>query len=187
MSDQPSQPIELRGRFGRIAAWAVFCAAIMGGVALFSANILSIKENVLKLFAEKPASPLEVIARDVRGTGVQLEESHALVFVEAVLEKKGVGKTECEAGLLMKNVEYRPRNFVSGVGRRTVGPYYDEGWWFGDSHKTNLPESFRQGVVQFHFAVEKMHLESKAKFRVDCSEWVTPWVAIEFPEQQSKQ
>jgi hypothetical protein len=164
--------------FKRIGRWAAIGAGVVAGAALFIGNLASIKENVLKLFGSQQETVAEINIRDVSGTEAYFVKDTVHVVVQAVVEKKGSAEVVCEPGLLMKNSEFFSFGFTSGAYRRSAGFLPDFMLTSGSS--IDFSNGFRQGVMSFYFAVGREDFSNAAKFRLDCTNYVTSWARVEF-------
>ncbi len=103
------------------------------------------------------------------------------MLVQAVVEKKGAAAISCEPGLWMKDAEYIAVGYSVGASRRGSNYILDYMSTMGPSF--NLADEFRQGVMNFSFAIGKRNYEQVAKFRLDCGNSITSWVSVEFPKK----
>jgi hypothetical protein len=182
VEDAPSVPQKHGDRrwVASLARWAAIPTGLIAGLALFLTNVASIKDTAQNLLGVGGQRFADFAIRDVRADESYAVEPNIHVTVEAVVDKKGIGAGVCEPGLLMKNSEFSSFGFRMGAYRRTA-EYLPDSWTtMADAIKFN--DDFRQGIVEFYFAIGRRDFEKTAKFRLDCGSSVTPWASVEFSD-----
>jgi len=178
-----------RGKWAKAAPWCALIGAAAAGLAAFGADVVSIRESVIRLFS--PAQIVTLLSiRDVRADEAFLEKNGKIsVAIEYVVEKTG-GKITCMGGLLMNSSVY------PSIGMSVGGKYVDlggnvygfdsgylGGGYFGNgSYADPIAHAvFGEGQIQqimgFDFEIPKQAFNREARFRLDCKDIVTPWIA----------
>lgn len=175
MSEGPV--VELSGKWGRIAAWCVFASVVVGGIAGFAGNVLSIRDTVFK-FMEGAPQTVQISSRDVVVQYVAELDEGIDITVQTVLDITAQAPVECEAGLLTKLNEYAPRGIILGASRTKAPDYYSD-LWFVQGSVVHVRQT---GVFGFVFRISPSDFSKDAKFRVECGQVITSWINIEIPD-----
>jgi hypothetical protein len=143
-----------------LIAIATVLTTTVAGIAAFSANILSIRENVEKLFHREPFSITvrEAVAKEESGGG--------MIHVQFVLRREGSpnvgGRLSCDGQGL------DPKGLDRGV-------YYSDKSNFSDSISETGDLAMNIDLMPPVFG---LHAPEQLNFRVRCADAFSAWVPI---------
>jgi hypothetical protein len=86
---------KLRLRLSQLVLWVTVIPAIVGGIALLSANILSIRDNLHKLITGRPTETTEIPLRDTQGYIAKPPDDCGTFTIEVIVKKSGNGASAC--------------------------------------------------------------------------------------------